>query len=403
MALGWIVAALILGAVAAGYIGFATFLAERMIVALVVLAAAYLTLVFVDALFAEVLVADQPAGRAVAANLGLKPQTVELAGTLISALLRLAILIAAMVAISAVLLALGPRGLVAAEVFGRLHDTLLGTGLVSVTFSLGTILAAAAVLLVGLLATRAVQHWLERRFLPRTSLEPGLQHSISAILGYVGVIAAGALALAELGIDLQKIALIAGALSVGIGFGLQSVVSNFVSGLILLAERPIRVGDSIVVKGEEGWVRRISVRATEIETFERASVIIPNSELITGVVKNWTHGNTVGRIILKVGVDYDSDPEQVHGLLLECAREHPQVVDSPPPRALLLNFGDSALEFELRCVVTDFDRSLIVKSDLYFAILKRLRAAGIRIPAPQREVRLLGEAGTPVPAKPADA
>jgi potassium efflux system protein len=403
MALGWIVAALILGTVAAGYIGFATFLAERMIVALVVLAAAYLTLVFVDALFAEVLVADQPAGRAVAANLGLKPQTVELAGTLISALLRLAILIAAMVAISAVLLALGPRGLVAAEVFGRLHDTLLGTGLVSVTFSLGTILAAAAVLLVGLLATRAVQRWLERRFLPRTSLEPGLQHSISAILGYVGVIAAGALALAELGIDLQKIALIAGALSVGIGFGLQSVVSNFVSGLILLAERPIRVGDSIVVKGEEGWVRRISVRATEIETFERASVIIPNSELITGVVKNWTHGNTVGRIILKLGVDYDSDPEQVHELLLECAREHPQVVDSPPPRALLLNFGDSALEFELRCVVTDFDRSLIVKSDLYFAILKRLRAAGIRIPAPQREVRLLGEGGAPSPAKAADA
>jgi small-conductance mechanosensitive channel len=196
--------------------------------------------------------------------------------------------------------------------------------------------------------------------------------------------------------------LIAGALSVGIGFGLQSVVSNFVSGLILLAERPIRVGDSIVVKGEEGWVRRIRVRATEIETFERASVIIPNSELIAGVVKNWTHANTMGRIIIKAGVDYDSDPEQVRDLLLECAREHSQVVDVPPPRALLLNFGDNALEFELRCVVADFDRSLIVKSDLYFAILKRLRAAGIRIPAPQREVRLLGD-GAAALAKPADA
>jgi potassium efflux system protein len=286
-------------------------------------------------------------------------------------------------------------------VFGRLQDTLLGAGLARVTFSLGTVLAAAALLLVGLLATRAVQRWLGRQFLPRTGLEPGLQHSISAILGYVGVIAAISLALAELGIDLQKIAFIAGALSVGIGFGLQSIVSNFVSGLILLAERPIRVGDSIVVKGEEGWVRRISVRATEIETFERASVIIPNSELITGVVKNWTHANTMGRIIIKVGVDYASDPEQVRDLLLECAREHPQVVDSPLPRALLLNFGDSALEFELRCVVADFDRSLIVKSDLYFAILKRLRAAGIRIPAPQREVRLLGDETAPAPAKPA--
>jgi potassium-dependent mechanosensitive channel len=401
MTLGWIVAALILGALAAGYIGFATFLAERLIVALVVFAAAYLTLVFVDALFAEILVADRPAGRAVAATLGLRPQTVELAGTIVSAVLRLAIIVAAFVAISAVLLALGPRGLVAAEVFGRVQDTLLGAGLARVTFSLGTVLAAAALLLVGLLATRAVQRWLGRQFLPRTGLEPGLQHSISAILGYVGVIAAISLALAELGIDLQKIAFIAGALSVGIGFGLQSIVSNFVSGLILLAERPIRVGDSIVVKGEEGWVRRISVRATEIETFERASVIIPNSELITGVVKNWTHANTMGRIIIKVGVDYASDPEQVRDLLLECAREHPQVVDSPLPRALLLNFGDSALEFELRCVVADFDRSLIVKSDLYFAILKRLRAAGIRIPAPQREVRLLGDETVPAPAKPA--
>jgi potassium efflux system protein len=401
MTIGWIAAALILGALVAGYIGLAAFIAERLVVAVVVLGAAYLTVVLIDAVFAEMLVADKPAGRAVAANLGLQPQTVELVGTLVSALLRLAVIIGALLAIGAIVVALGPRGLTVMEVFGRLHDTLLGAGIAGITISLGTVLAAAALVLLGLLATRAVQHWLERQFLPRTALDPGLQHSISAIIGYVGVIAIAALALAELGIDLQKIAFIAGALSVGIGFGLQSVVSNFVSGLILLAERPIRVGDSIVVKGEEGWVRRIRVRATEIETFERASVIIPNSELITGVVKNWTHANTMGRIILKIGVDYASDPEQVRDLLLECAREHPQVVDVPPPRALLLNFGDSALEFELRCVVADFDRSLLVKSDLYFAILKGLRAAGIRVPSPQREVRLLGD-GVAGIAKPAD-
>jgi potassium-dependent mechanosensitive channel len=402
MAIGWIAAALILGALVAGYVGLASFIAERLVVAVAVFGAAYLTIVLLDALFAEIVVADKPVGRAVAANLGLRPQTVELAGTLVSAVLRLAVVIAAVLAIGAILVALGPRGLAAYEVFGRLHDTLLGAGIAGITISLGTIFAAAVLLLLGLLATRAVQRWLERQFLPRTSLDPGLQHSVSAIVGYVGVIAVAGLALAEAGIDLQKIALIAGALSVGIGFGLQSVVSNFVSGLILLAERPIRVGDSIVVKGEEGWVRRIRVRATEIETFERASVIIPNSELITGVVKNWTHANTMGRIILKIGVDYASDPEQVRDLLLACANEHPQVVDVPPPRALLLNFGDNALEFELRCVVADFDRSLIVKSDLYFAILRRLRAAGIRIPAPQREVRVVGDGAAPL-AKPADA
>src|SRR6202040_1029442 len=209
-----------------------------------------------------------------------------------------------------------------------------GAGVGAVSISLSTIIIAILLLLFGFIATRAVQRWLDRRFLPRTGLDPGLQNSVSVLFGYAGVITALIIALAELGIDLQKIALIAGALSVGIGFGLQSVVSNFVSGLILLAERPIRVGDSIVVKGEEGWVRRIRVRATEIETFERASVIIPNSELITGVVKNWTHANTMGRIILKIGVDYASDPEQVRDLLLACANEHPQVVDVPPPRAL---------------------------------------------------------------------
>src|SRR5262249_50788589 len=176
-----------------------------------------------------------------------------------------------------------------------------------------------------------------------------------------------------------------------IGFGLQSVVSNFVSGLILLAERPIRVGDSIVVKGEEGWVRRIRVRATEIETFERASVIIPNSELISGVVKNWTHANTTGRIIVKVGAAYDCDPDQVRDTLLTCARDHPQVMQTPAPRVLLMAFGASALEFELRCVVTNVDNALVVRSDLHFAILRRFRAAGLAMPYPQQEVRLIGD------------
>ena len=165
-----------------------------------------------------------------------------------------------------------------------------------------------------------------------------------------GVIAALTFALAELGIDVQKIALIAGALSVGIGFGLQSIVSNFVSGLILLAERPIRVGDQISVKGEDGHVRRISVRATEIETFDRASVIIPNSELITGVVKNWTHANMLRRIVIKVGVAYDSDPEQVRDILLACATEHPLVIKTPGPAVQLVEFGSDALQFEVYCV-----------------------------------------------------
>jgi small-conductance mechanosensitive channel len=263
--------------------------------------------------------------------------------------------------------------------------------------SLRALLTAAAALVLILIITRAVQRWLQTELLPRSTIDPSLQLSIVTIFGYVGAITAIALALTGLGFDLQKIALIAGALSVGIGFGLQSIVSNFVSGLILLTERPIRVGDAIVVKGEEGWVRRVRVRATEIETYDRASVIIPNSELITGVVKNWTRANRLGRIVIKVGVAYDSDPAQVRDMLLAIARSHSEVVASPPPSAFLVGFGDNALEFELRCIVAEVERTLSVKSDLNHEILKRFREAAIEIPCPQREVRWRG--GDPGPDK----
>ncbi len=134
-------------------------------------------------------------------------------------------------------------------------------------------------------------------------------------------------------------------------------------------------------------MRRVRVRATEIETFDRASVIIPNSEFITGVVKNWTRANTLGRIVIKVGVAYHSDPVRVRDILLDIARTHPQIVQSPPSGAFLLGFGDSALEFELRCVVADVEKGLSVRSDLNYAIIKRLREAGIEIPYPHRELR----------------
>jgi small-conductance mechanosensitive channel len=377
---GWLVTAAILVALATGYIGFAAFLAGRLLVILAVSGALYIGLVFIDALFSEVLTANTPRGRAVAAMLGLTPASLELAGTLLSAVIR--VLLVLVVALPL----LGPWGIFAADFFGVVRDAAFGIRIGEFTISVTAILAAFVVLLIGVLATRAAQGWLQTRFLPRTRLEPGLQHSVSVIFGYVGVITALSLALVALGIDLQKITLVAGALSIGIGFGLQSIVSNFVSGLILLAERPIRVGDMIVVKGEEGYVRRIRVRATEIETFERASVIIPNSELITGVVKNWTHVNTLGRISVKVGVGYDSNAEQVRDILVDIAHAHRQVLQSPQPRALFVGFGDSALEFELRCVVSNIDDAPVVKSDLCFAILERFRAANIVIPYPQREL-----------------
>ena len=225
--------------------------------------------------------------------------------------------------------------------------------------------------------------------MPHTAIEPSLRLSIVTIIGYVGFIIAVVVALGQIGIDPQKIALVAGALSVGIGFGLQSIVSNFVSGLILLAERPIRVGDQIVVKSEEGFVRRISVRATEIETFDKASVIIPNSELITGVVKNWTHANTLGRVNIKVAVSYDCDPDTVMEILKACVAEHPGVLKQPPPAVLLTEFGASALDFEIFCIVPNLSDRGRIKSDIHIAILRQFRASGIDMTPPQ-DVRLIG-------------
>lgn len=382
-AFAWLFVAAVTVALITGYIGFAAFLAGRVLVVLALLGALSIAIAFVDAVFGEVLTAETERGRAVAALLGITPRGMELTGTLLSALLQIVLVLLAFVPV------LGQWGIFAADVFGVVQEAASGLRIGDVTISVSTILTAVAILLVGVLATRAAQRWLETRFLPRTGLDPGLQHSVSALFGYALFIAVLSLTLAEIGIDLQKIALVAGALSVGIGFGLQSVVSNFVSGLILLAERPIRVGDWVVVKAEEGWVRRISVRATEIETFDRATVIIPNSEFITGVVKNWTHSNTMGRIMVKVGVAYNSDVEQVRDLLLACAGDHAQVLQTPAPRVFLLGFGDSALEFELRCIVANVENALTVKSDLHFAVLARFRAAGIEIPYPQREVRLM--------------
>jgi potassium efflux system protein len=382
-AIAWIIVAGIAVALAIGYVGVATFLAERLLIAIAVFAVLYLLLVFIDALFTEVLRADSPRARTLAANFGLTPRSLELSGTLLSAVMRLLLIVVA------VLLPFASRGTLAGELFGALQGSTFGLSIGNIGVSVTAILGAIAILLVGLAATRAAQRWLESQFLPRTALDPGLQHSVSTILGYVSVIAVVMLTLAELGIDLQKIALVAGALSVGIGFGLQSIVSNFVSGLILLAERPIRVGDTIVVKGEEGWVRRIRVRATEIETFERASVIIPNSELVGGVVKNWTHANTNGRIIVKVSVAYTADPDEVRDVLMACACTHPQVLQMPAPNVFLVLFGPSTLDFELRCVVSNVDYGLTVKSDLHFAILQRFRAAGIELTYPRQDVRLL--------------
>jgi small-conductance mechanosensitive channel len=346
-------------------------------------------LTFVDALFTEELTGDTPMGRAVAAAFGISPRGMELSGTLLSAALRILIVLVALPPV------LGPWSLFASDVLDFLRQVAAGIRVAGITISLAAVLTAFLWLIAGVLIARTVQRWLETRVMPRTGIDPGLQQSVATLIGWTLLIAAVALALAHLGIEAQQIALVAGALSVGIGFGLQSIVSNFVSGIILLAERPIRVGDWVVVKSEEGIVRRISVRATEIETFDRASVIIPNSEFITGTVKNLTHSDTMARITVKLRVAFDSDVEAVRDVLVGCALAHPQVLQTPPPQVFLIALGDIGIELELRFIVANVNYGLTVKSEIQMVILQRLRAAGIKIPVMPHEEPLAGGAPRP--------
>jgi small-conductance mechanosensitive channel len=279
-----------------------------------------------------------------------------------------------------------PRLALHQELLGWLATWFQGVSFGSYTLSFADVLLALLMLFVVLGLTRVIRSLLEHRLLPQTRMGIGARTAVSSSVGYVGVLLAVLISLSTLGIDLSKLALIAGALSVGIGFGLQNIVNNFVSGLILLFEQPVKIGDWVVVGTLEGKVKQINVRATEIETFDRASVIIPNADLLQTSVTNWTHDSSFGRFGINVGVGYDSDPEQVERILLDCALSHTLVLTWPEPFARFIEFGDSSLDFKLYIYVDDIEGRMTIGSDIRKSILREFRAAGIEIPFPQRVV-----------------
>lgn len=264
----------------------------------------------------------------------------------------------------------------------------LGFKVGAITISFSNIALAIAFFMALLFVTRLLQQVLGQKILPKTNMDESLRQSIIQVLGYVGLILALMVGISVLGFDLTNLALIAGALSVGIGFGLQSIVSNFVSGLILLFERPIKVGDWIITGSGEGIVKRISVRSTEIETFDRTSIIVPNSELITSSVKNWTHTDRIGRVIIPVGVSYDSDPHQVIDILLQCASDEQRCLKRPEPSVVFKDYADSALIFEVRFFIRNIGELPKISTEMRLSIWDALKAAHIEISYPQRDLHI---------------
>ncbi|MEQ9519217.1 MAG: mechanosensitive ion channel [Parvibaculum sp.] len=288
-------------------------------------------------------------------------------------------------------------GLQLGETGAMLYNLATAIQIGDVTISFSDIAIGIVTLFVGLALFRAAKRLLVNTILPQTRLDPGAQYSIAAIFGYVGIVISTVVAASVLGMEFQNLIIIAGALSVGIGFGLQNIANNFVSGLILLFERPVRVGDLIEINGILGHVTHINVRRTEIETFQKSEVMIPNSDLVSTVFTNWTHTDRKGRIDINVGVAYGSDTELVRKTLLEAAETVDRILAWPQPDVLFLDFGDSSLNFQLRCFTSDVSSRITTASNLRFEIDRLFREHHIEIPFPQRVVHMAAAKPAPAP------
>jgi small-conductance mechanosensitive channel len=376
------VALFILAASLAGYVALGRFVSGQVIVTGSVVVLVLLLHLAIRALVNAESSQDRTLGRVMHERLGLddtQSRTVtRLAAFAMDGLLALAALPFILVT----------WGFALPDTLAWLKSLVFGFQIGHVRISLAQILTAVALFAALLFITRAFQRWIGSGLLTTARIDPGVANSIHKAIGYAGFGLALLVALSYAGLDITNIAIVAGALSVGIGFGLQSIINNFVSGLILLFERPLKVGDLIVVNGQTGRVRNISVRSTEIETGDRATLIVPNSELITNSFLNWTHRNALSSVSVPVKTTYAADPEKVRHVLETVAAECPVILQQPKPSASFDSFGPNGFEFSLSASVADYNRRGAAMSDLRHRIVKAFRENGIEMPYAQHDIHL---------------
>ncbi|WP_069131175.1 mechanosensitive ion channel family protein [Rhodohalobacter halophilus] len=284
------------------------------------------------------------------------------------------------------------------EIISSAHDLLTTTlfQLQETQVSLLTLIIFLLFLIAFGFASKVIKKMLLNRVLTRFEIESGLRYTLARVSQYIIVTIGVLVSFQFIGIDLSSLAVIFGFLSVGIGFGLQNITSNFISGLIVLFERPISVGDRVVVAGIEGDVLEINIRATKIRTLNKVSIIVPNSEFVSSNVINYSHGDPEYRLDVDVGVGYGSDLDAVLKALREVADENKNVLKNPEPQVHLVSFGDSAWEMQLRVWIPDVKRYPIVRNEINQAIVKKFREHDIEIPFPQRDLHMRSSVDLPV-------
>jgi small-conductance mechanosensitive channel len=257
-----------------------------------------------------------------------------------------------------------------------------------VEITLDRVIVAAVAIYLTFLLSWALRAFARSQVYPRWELERGVGDSMNSLLHYVLIVFGLFVGLGALGVELQNFAILAGALGIGIGFGLQNIVNNFVSGLILLFERPVRVGDTVVIDEEFGMIQKIGLRSTKVLRVDQSEVIVPNADLVSEKVVNWTLTTQVARLVIPVGVAYGTDPARVLKIVTEVAAAHPDVLPDPPPLSLFIGFGESSLDFEIRVWVEAFEKRLPVRSDILTEIARRFADEKIEIPFPQRDLHV---------------